>query len=85
MFTGIIQAIGEVRAVESIGGDARLRIGVGDLRLEKLALGDSIAVSGVCLTAVALSCRCCVTARRANSKSLTKTGKTWSSVLASVA
>lgn len=52
MFTGIVQAIGEVRAVEAIGGDARLRIGVGDLSLERIRRGDSIAVSGVCLTVV---------------------------------
>lgn len=52
MFTGIIQAIGEIRLVESIGGDARLRIGVGELSLESVALGDSIAVSGVCLTVI---------------------------------
>ncbi|MFW2405294.1 MAG: riboflavin synthase [Gammaproteobacteria bacterium] len=55
MFTGIIQAIGEIRAVESIGGDARLRIGVGDLSLDRVALGDSIAVSGVCLTVIKFS------------------------------
>ncbi|MBT8440819.1 MAG: riboflavin synthase [Gammaproteobacteria bacterium] len=52
MFTGIIQAIGEIRAVEAIGGDARLRIGVGDLSLDRVALGDSIAVNGVCLTVI---------------------------------
>jgi len=52
MFTGIIQAIGEIRAVDAVGGDARLRIGVGDLSLERVSLGDSIAVNGVCLTLV---------------------------------
>jgi len=52
MFTGIIQATGEVRAVDEVGGDARLRIGVGDLNLERVSRGDSIAVSGVCLTVV---------------------------------
>jgi len=55
MFTGIIQAIGEIRAVDSIGGDARLRIGVGDLSLERVGRGDSIAVNGVCLTVVAMT------------------------------
>jgi len=53
MFTGIIQAIGAIRAVDSVGGDARLRIGVGDLSLADVSLGDSIAVNGVCLTVVA--------------------------------
>jgi riboflavin synthase len=52
MFTGIIQAVGEIRAVEAIGGDVRLRVGVGDLSLERVELGDSIAVSGVCLTVI---------------------------------
>jgi riboflavin synthase len=52
VFTGIIQGIGEVRAIETIGGDARLRICSGDLSLENIGLGDSIAVSGVCLTVI---------------------------------
>ncbi len=55
MFTGIIQAVGEIVAVESIGGDARLRIDTGGLDLAGAGLGDSIAVSGVCLTVVDFS------------------------------
>lgn len=54
MFTGIIQAIGEVRSMESRGGDLRLGIASGNLDLGDVALGDSIAVNGVCLTAVEL-------------------------------
>jgi riboflavin synthase len=54
MFTGIIQAVGEVRTLEPRGGDLRLRIGTGGLDLSDVALGDSIAVNGVCLTAVEL-------------------------------
>jgi len=54
MFTGIIQAIGEVRAMQPRGGDLRLRIATGELDLEDVALGDSVAVNGVCLTAVEL-------------------------------
>jgi len=54
MFTGIVQAIGNVAAVEKIGGDVRLRIAAGDLSLERVSAGDSIAVNGVCLTAVDL-------------------------------
>ncbi len=54
MFTGIIEAVGEVAALEARGGDLRLRIRTGKLDLADVALGDSIAVSGVCLTAVAL-------------------------------
>jgi riboflavin synthase len=50
MFTGIVRDIGEVRAVESRGGDRRLTIGFTRLAAEELALGDSICVQGVCLT-----------------------------------
>lgn len=54
MFTGIIQAIGRIAEVESKGGDCRLTIETGKLSLTGVNLGDSIAVSGVCLTAVEL-------------------------------
>ncbi len=54
MFTGIIQAVGKVVTREDRGGDARLRVAAGDLDLADVRLGDSIAVSGVCLTAVEL-------------------------------
>ena len=54
MFTGIIQAIGSISAIEPSGGDARLRIATGKLDLSDVRLGDSIAVNGVCLTAVEL-------------------------------
>lgn len=54
MFTGIIQAIGEVRQLQPSGGDMRLRIATGKLDLGDVAIGDSIAVNGVCLTAVEL-------------------------------
>ena len=54
MFTGIILAIGKITAIESRGGDVRLTLHTGKLPLDGVALGDSIAVNGVCLTAVAL-------------------------------
>jgi len=54
MFTGIIQAIGQIRHLEPRGGDVRLSVGTGKLALEGVKIGDSIAVNGVCLTAVAL-------------------------------
>ncbi|KPK36614.1 MAG: riboflavin synthase subunit alpha [Gammaproteobacteria bacterium SG8_47] len=53
MFTGIIQAVGTISA-EPRGGDLRLRVHTGKLDLSDVALGDSIAVNGVCLTAVDL-------------------------------
>lgn len=52
MFTGIIQAVGQIQDREMRGGDARMVIAVGDLDMGDVALGDSIAVNGVCLTAV---------------------------------
>ena len=54
MFTGIIQAVGEVAALQPSGGDLRLRINTGKLPLEDVALGDSICTSGVCLTVIEL-------------------------------
>ena len=54
MFTGIIQAVGRVGELISRGEDARLRIASGKLDLASAVLGDSIAVSGVCLTIAAL-------------------------------
>ena len=52
MFTGIIQAIGSIDRIEPRGTDMRLRIATGKLPMHQVALGDSIAVNGVCLTAV---------------------------------
>jgi riboflavin synthase len=54
MFTGIIQAIGRIGAMESRGGDVRLTVKAPGLDFASCALGDSIAVNGVCLTAVEL-------------------------------
>ncbi|MEE4110963.1 MAG: riboflavin synthase [Halieaceae bacterium] len=54
MFTGIIQAVGTVAAMEPRGGDLRLRIHTGKLDLGDVVIGDSIATSGVCLTVTAL-------------------------------
>jgi riboflavin synthase len=54
MFTGIIQAVGTIRQLRSLGGDARLVVDTGSLDLADTRIGDSIAVNGVCLTAVEL-------------------------------
>jgi len=54
MFTGIIQAIGTIVRAEARGGDTRLYVGAGGLDMSDVANGDSICVSGVCLTAVAI-------------------------------
>ena len=54
MFTGIIQCVGRVARLESRGGDVRLHVDTASLDLSDVQPGDSIAVSGVCLTAIAL-------------------------------
>jgi riboflavin synthase len=54
MFTGIVQDVGRIRTLEALGGDTRLTVGVERLELARTAIGDSIAVAGVCLTVVAL-------------------------------
>jgi riboflavin synthase len=50
VFTGIIQDIGRVASIEAHGQDLRMAIAVTSLSLGNQAIGDSIAVSGVCLT-----------------------------------
>ena len=50
MFTGLIQAVGRIAQIEKGEQDIRLRIETGKLPLADVALGDSIATSGVCLT-----------------------------------
>jgi riboflavin synthase len=50
MFTGIIQAVGQIEDITPMSEDARLDIAAGDLDMGDVALGDSIAVNGVCLT-----------------------------------
>ncbi|MBE9564295.1 MAG: riboflavin synthase [Proteobacteria bacterium] len=52
MFTGIIESVGRINNIEPVGGDIRLNVGVGSLDMTDVQLGDSIAVNGVCLTAV---------------------------------
>jgi riboflavin synthase len=54
MFTGIIQAVGHIASREARGGDARLVIDAAALDLADVAIGDSIAAAGVCLTVVAI-------------------------------
>jgi len=51
MFTGIVQAIGTVATLTARAGDVELVIDAGPLALGDVAVGDSIAVAGACLTA----------------------------------
>jgi riboflavin synthase len=55
VFTGIVQGIGRVRSRETRGGDLRLEFEAPEALLAGLAAGDSVAVSGVCLTAVRIA------------------------------
>lgn len=57
MFTGIIQTVGRIARIERRGGDVRLTVDTATLDMSDVALGDSIAVGGVCLTAVELGAR----------------------------
>jgi riboflavin synthase len=52
MFTGIIESTGKVQAMQDMGGDLRLSLNTGKLDMSDVALGDSIAVNGVCLTVI---------------------------------
>jgi len=54
MFTGIVKAKGTVSAIEHRGGDVRMTVTAAELPWSDYEAGDSICVSGVCLTAVKL-------------------------------
>lgn len=55
MFTGIIQAVGKIDEITHLGEDVKLAISANTLDLSDVAIGDSIAVNGVCLTVTELS------------------------------
>lgn len=58
MFTGIVTAMGTIAAVDATAGGVRIRVAVAGLAGFDLAdgqVGESIAVNGVCLTAVVIS------------------------------
>jgi riboflavin synthase len=57
MFTGIVNCIGTVTAVEPRGGDLRLGIDAAGIDAARRQLGDSVAVAGVCLTVAGLTPR----------------------------
>jgi riboflavin synthase len=50
MFTGIVASTGILEGKTIMGGDCRLHISCGQLNLESAQVGDSISVSGACLT-----------------------------------
>lgn len=57
MFTGIVAAVGRIEAIKPLGGDeqagVRLTVGAGSLDLGDVAIGDSIAIQGACMTVIA--------------------------------
>lgn len=54
MFTGIIEALGKIQHIEKQPDGHILYINTGKLALDDVVIGDSIAVNGVCLTAIKL-------------------------------
>ncbi|MBN2864786.1 MAG: riboflavin synthase [Thiotrichales bacterium] len=52
MFTGIIQAEGYIEKIEPRQGDWKVTINTGKLDMSDVAIGDSIAANGICLTAI---------------------------------
>lgn len=54
MFTGIITAVGRIAEAQPAPGGLRLAVDAGGMPLDDVAVGDSIAVNGVCLTVIAL-------------------------------
>ena len=50
MFTGIIQAIGNISKIDSNGPDSRIVFKAGKMKLDDVKFGDSISVNGVCLS-----------------------------------
>ncbi|MFQ3235137.1 MAG: riboflavin synthase [Paraglaciecola sp.] len=55
MFTGIIEDVGQVQSLNPNGNDIRLSVKVNKLDMSDVALGDSIANNGVCLTVVEIN------------------------------
>ncbi len=55
MFTGIIQAVGKITHIEKTPDSQRITVNTSNLNLSNTQLGDSIAVNGVCLTAITLT------------------------------
>ena len=55
MFTGLVQAIGQIESIQASKGDITISINAMHLGLAGVGVGDSIAVNGVCLTATQVS------------------------------
>jgi riboflavin synthase len=55
MFTGIVQAVGRIATAQAAADGLKLTLDAGTLDLSDLGVGDSVAVSGCCLTIVAIN------------------------------
>lgn len=55
MFTGIVEAVGEIKHAVAVDRGVKLSVGPGALDLADVKTGDSIALNGVCLTVIALA------------------------------
>ena len=58
MFTGIVQAVGRIEKISSTGESKRVTLHAGGMDLSDIVLGDSIAVSGPCLTVISFDQEC---------------------------
>ena len=54
MFTGIVQAVGRIATAQAMSDGLKLTLDAGTLDLSDLGVGDSVAVSGCCLTIVSI-------------------------------
>ena len=50
MFTGIIQSLGTINQINPVGDGIRIRVDLASLDINKVNLGDSVAINGTCLT-----------------------------------
>jgi len=55
MFTGIIEAVGEVSSLDKRGESATIEIDAKNFKTESVSIGDSVATNGVCLTVTRMS------------------------------
>ena len=55
MFTGIVAAVGRIERHQALGEGYRLTVHAGGLDLSDVAIGDSIAIQGACMTAVSVA------------------------------
>lgn len=80
MFTGIVEEVGSIKTTTAAGGNVRLGVSASAEFVSGLALGDSVALSGCCLTVVAMApnARPATFDVELTSETLTKTAPRWS-------